>query len=177
MNDPLTQAPLLEPQLLRQREPDADRRAALDLPFGALRVDHPAGVLCNCDLDDARDAELLVDVDDRTLGDEGEAGVDVTVAVPVEAGRRPVVVRRRPRDRFEPVSIPTSSPSGRLASSAALISRQAASTAPPAIVVWRDAEVEPADPIVAVSAGRTATRSTPSSVRTICASTVYSPWP
>jgi hypothetical protein len=45
------------------------------------------------------------------------------------------------------------------------------------MVVWRDADVDPADPIVEVSAGRTATRSTPSSVRAIWASTVYSPWP
>ena len=69
--------PSLELELLHQREPEPDRRAALDLPFGALRVDHAPGVLCRCDLDDAREAELLVDVDDRTLGDEGEADVDV----------------------------------------------------------------------------------------------------
>jgi hypothetical protein len=49
-------------------------------------------------------------------------------------------------------------------------------TAPPVIQVWREAEEEPAEPTW-VSAGRTTTRSTPSSVRAICAWTVTSPWP
>ena len=49
-------------------------------------------------------------------------------------------------------------------------------TAPPVMYDWREAEVEPAEPIE-VSAGATVTRSMPSSVRAICAWTVTTPWP
>ena len=49
--------------------------------------------------------------------------------------------------------------------------RQASSTAPPVIVVCRDADVDPAEP-ASVVGGSTTTSSTPSSVRTICAITV-----
>ena len=42
--------------------------------------------------------------------------------------------------------------------------------------VWREAEVDPAEP-TRVSAGRTDTFSTPSSVRTICACMVTNPCP
>ena len=42
--------------------------------------------------------------------------------------------------------------------------------------VWREAEVEPADP-TSVLAGWMVTCSTPSSVRTIWACTVTPPWP
>ena len=42
--------------------------------------------------------------------------------------------------------------------------------------VCRDADDEPAEP-TCVSAGSTITRSTPSSVRAICACTVTRPWP
>ena len=54
--------------------------------------------------------------------------------------------------------------------------RHACSTAPPDIIVWRLAEVEPAEPID-VSAGATTTSSTPSIVRAICCTRVTNPWP
>ncbi len=50
------------------------------------------------------------------------------------------------------------------------------SVAPPDIHVWRDAEVEPADPIV-VSAGSSTTSSTPRISRAICAAIVTNPCP
>jgi hypothetical protein len=52
----------------------------------------------------------------------------------------------------------------------------AAWTAPPVIDVWREADDAPALPM-SVSASRTRTRATPSSVRAICACTVTTPWP
>lgn len=52
----------------------------------------------------------------------------------------------------------------------------ASRTAPPVMYVWREAELDPASPML-VSAGWIVTRSTPSSVRAICWCTVISPWP
>ena len=54
--------------------------------------------------------------------------------------------------------------------------RQAASTAPPLIHVWRDADVEPAEPMC-VSIGSCTTTSTPSTVRAICWAIVTKPCP
>ena len=54
--------------------------------------------------------------------------------------------------------------------------RQAASTAPPHIQVWRDADVEPAEPIW-VSIVSSTTSSTPSTVRAICWASITKPWP
>ena len=68
-----------------------------------------------------------------------------------------------------------SGPSPRSRSSSSTAS-QATLTAPPVIIVWREAEDEPAVPTW-VSAGSTTTRSTPSSVRAICSCTVTRPWP
>ena len=62
------------------------------------------------------------------------------------------------------------------ASSSARAARHAFSTAPPDIIVWRLADVDPADPI-AVSAGATMTSSTPSTVRPICCTSVTKPCP
>ena len=53
---------------------------------------------------------------------------------------------------------------------------QAFSTAPPDIIVWRLAEVDPAEPID-VSAGATSTSCTPRTVRAICCASVTNPWP
>ena len=50
--------------LLHQREPEALRRAALDLALDRERVDAPADVLRGADPDDPRQAELDVDLDD-----------------------------------------------------------------------------------------------------------------
>ena len=72
-----------------------------------------------------------------------------------------------------------SGPPSRSAASASVRSRtasHAAFTAPPVTYVWREAELEPAEP-TRVSASRTATRATPSSVRAIWAWTVTTPWP
>ncbi len=54
--------------------------------------------------------------------------------------------------------------------------RHATSTAPPDIQVWRDADVDPAEPID-VSVGSSTTSSTPSTLRAICSAIVTKPWP
>ena len=74
------------------------------------------------------------------IGDEREGDVDAPCPSVVEALGRAVVVRR-PCSEIVP---PASSPPRRRSSVAA--SRQASRTAPPVIVVWREAEVEPAEP-------------------------------
>ena len=62
------------------------------------------------------------------------------------------------------------------AASSSLMARQASWTAPPAISVSRDAELDPADP-TPVSGGCRITWSTPSSVRAICVRIVWTPPP
>ena len=54
--------------------------------------------------------------------------------------------------------------------------RQAMSTAPPLIQVWRLAEVDPADPICVSMVSRR-TSSTPRTVRAICCASITNPWP
>ena len=61
-------------------------------------------------------------------------------------------------------------------STTARTASHAAFTAPPVTYVCREAEVDPPEP-TAVFFGWTTTRSTPSSVRQICCSTVISPCP
>ena len=55
--------------------------------------------------------------------------------------------------------------------------RQASCTAPAAIHVCRDADVEPAEPTVAVPGGASRTLSVPSSVQAACRITFVTPWP
>jgi hypothetical protein len=62
------------------------------------------------------------------------------------------------------------------ADSSSRTASQATFTAPPVIIVCREADEDPAVPTL-VSAGSTTTRSTPSSVRAICSCTVTRPWP
>ena len=59
--------------LLHQREPEPLRGAALDLALDRLRVDRLADVLRRADPDDAREAELDVDLDDDAHRRDGEA--------------------------------------------------------------------------------------------------------
>ena len=61
-------------------------------------------------------------------------------------------------------------------SSTSRTAEQAIWTAPPDIIVWREALVEPAEPTW-VSAACTTTSWTPSSARAICMAMVTNPWP
>ena len=79
------------------------------------------------------------------------------------------VDRQAAADRCR-VSAPTCS------NSRSRTNRQAPSTAPPLIHVCRDADVEPADPMV-VSIGSSTTSSTPSTDRAICWASTTKPWP
>ena len=69
------------------------RDTTLDLPDDRERVQGPADVLGGGDLDDAHEAELDVDVDDRAVCGERERHVRVALPVLVERfGRRVVVL-------------------------------------------------------------------------------------
>ena len=187
--------------LLHHGQPQALGDAALDLAEHRQRVERPADVLGGGDLHDLDEAELRVDVDDGAVGDEGERHVAVALTVVVEllgravvvldASRRsatPADVRRRRGPAASPIESTTSVPSmtkrsGSIpwaaptcSNSRSRTARHAASTAPPLIHVWRDADVEPAEPIW-VSIGSSTTTSTPSTVRAICWAIVTKPWP
>ena len=151
------------------RDPSPIAGAALDLALRTLWVDDLARVLDGGDLDDADEAELLVDLDHRSRCDEGERRRGS------RRGRRrrtPVVGRWWRRGGAGDRLIEDRAAPARRTDLAA----RPAWTAPPAIVVCRDAEVEPAEPTV-VSAGWTTTCSTRSSLRTIWVRTVYRPCP
>ena len=148
-------------------------------PSTRQRVERPPDVLRRGDLDDLDQAELGVDVDDGAVGDERERGVAVALTVLVELLGRPVVVldglvevharptRRRPARAGRPSSrrrrcrrstkrsgsMPCAAPT--CSNSRSRTARQAASTAPPLIHVWRDADVEPAEPICGVDRSST----------------------
>ena len=175
--------------LLHHRQPETLGDAALDLPGDRQRVECPTDVLGRGDLHDLDQAQFAIDVDHRTVGDECEGGVTVALAVLVEVLGRWVAVLdglvdlesggglgdrdpqvtgvsttsvRRSIRRIG--SMPCASATA--SNSRSRTARQAASTAPPLIHVWRDAEVEPAEPTW-VSIGSSTTSSTPSIVRAI----------
>ena len=156
-------------------------------PSDRQRVERAADVLGGGDLHDLDQAELGVDVDDGAVGDERERGVAVALAVLVEVLGRAMVVleglverqpgrglgdrrsaRRRRTDRVDDVgAVDRRAAAGRrrapaptCSNSRSRTARQAASTAPPLIQVWREADVDPAEPI-AVSIGSSTTSSTP----------------
>ena len=164
--------------LLHQRQPEALHAAALDLPLHGLRVDRAPDVLRDGQLDHAREAELRVDVDHRAVGGEGEGEVGVALPALVQRLRRRVVVLAVASTGPSASSATRSSSPVRAAraASSSRTASHASFTAPPVMYVWREAEEEPAVPIV-VSGASTSTRSTPSSVRAICACTPATPWP
>ena len=187
--------------LLHHRQPEALGDAALDLAEHRQRVERPPDVLGGGDLHHLHQPELGVDVDHGAVGDEGERRVAVALAVLVEVLGRAVVVLdglvegaarrwpRRPARAARRSTSTTSVPSidersgstpcaaPTCSNSRSRTARQAASTAPPLIHVWRDADVEPAEPIVGVDRSST-TSSTPSidagDLRRRC---VTKPWP
>ncbi len=186
--------------LLHHRQPEALGDAALDLAEHRQRVQRPADVLRRGDLHDLDQAQLGIDVDDGAVGDEGERRVAVALAVLVEfLGRRMAVLdglveldaggrlgdRQPPtRHRVDDVG-PVDGEADRVdavdarptcSNSRSRTGRQAASTAPPLIHVWRDADVEPAEP-TSVSMRSSTTSSTPRIVRAICGAIVTKPWP
>ena len=152
------------------REPEALRDPALDLALDRLRVDRPADLLRGADPDDARQAELDVDLGDDPHRRDGERDVRALAGdlagLGIERRRRQVAVDR---------STSTSPPPR--ASRSASAARQASRTAPETIQVWRDAEVEPAESTVAVDGGASRTSSIPSSVRATWRITFETPWP
>ena len=146
-------------------------------PSTRQRVERTPDVLRGGDLHHLDQPELGVDVDDGAVGDERERRVAVALAVLVEfLGRRVVVLdglveRRRRRvasatGSRQPDTVSTTSvavdrrgAAGRrratrptCSNSRSRTVRHAASTAPPLIHVWRDADVEPAEPTCGVDA-------------------------
>ena len=153
-------------QLLHHRQADTLGDAALDLARDLERVEHPPDVLRGGEVDDTHEAELGVDVDDRAVRGARERHVRIALPVGVERVGEPVVVlaghvdRAVGRERGDVEIDLRRVRRGARASSSARAARHAFSTAPPDIIVWRLADVEPADAMV-VSAGATITSSTP----------------
>ena len=158
--------------LLHHRQPEALGDAALDLADHRQRVERPPDVLAGGDLHHLHQPELGVDVDHGAVGDEGEGGVAVALAVSsrcsvgrwwystvsLEHGVSPIASATGTRSDAhrvdDVVAVDRPSAAGRsraraptCSNSRSRTARQAASTAPPLIQVWRDADVEPAEPI------------------------------
>ena len=150
-------------------------------PIGGAGVQDPAHVLAGGHLHDAHEAQVGVDVDHGAVGGERERHVGVALAIVVEGvGRRCWYSRtvppsassrssaragrpRRPRaapsrpppgSRRGPGRPSTPGRAATRASNSARTAWHAAWTAPPAIQVWRAAQVDPADPIGGVGRGR-----------------------
>ena len=181
--------PVVDHDLLHQRQADALGDAALELAEQLERVQDPADVLGGGEVDQADEAELGVDVDHGPVGGEGERHVGVALAVVVERQRSARGGTRRSPRRLVPrassaTTLRRSSPSrdrqpiaGDARGVGPAPPRRPACTAPPDIHVWRDWPTSSRPSRCDVSAGASTTSSTPSTSRAICWARVTKPWP
>ena len=168
MNDAFRTIAVLDLDLLHQRQPEALGGPALDLALERLGVHRLADLLRGRELDDPDQTEFEIDVDDRSVGGERELDVSVALAVLVERVGLPRTPLDRLLDRLvaeqsreltmtSPCVETTASLSRRAAvlrpSSARAMARtrsrtasHAALTAPPVTYVWREADLDPAEP-------------------------------
>ena len=157
-------------ELLHQREPEALRGAALDLALDRERVDRLADVLRRADPDDARQAELDVDLDDDAH--RGDRERDVGALAGDLPGLR--VERRRARMPVDALDVDLVAPAAR-APRAPRGTRHGPRPRPS--TSCRDADAEPAEPTAAVVCGASDTSSVPSSVRATWRITPMTPCP